>query len=49
MKMEVMGPNCKGIFFCSTVNKADMLGAKYTKNSVSHSKFPFSMKAENEA
>ena len=46
---EVMGPNRKGIFFCSTINEADTLGAKYTKNCVSHSKLPFSMKAENEA
>jgi hypothetical protein len=26
---EVMGPDCKGIFFCSTIDEADTLGAKY--------------------
>ena len=46
---EVIGSNRKGIFFCSTINEADMLGAKYTKSCVSHSKLSFNVKAENEA
>jgi superfamily II DNA helicase RecQ len=46
---EVMGPDRKGIFFCSTVEEADILGVKYTSNCVSHSKLPFGIKAENEA
>jgi hypothetical protein len=46
---EIMGPDRKGIFFCSTIDEADMLGAKFTGNCVLHSKLPFSLKAENEA
>ena len=46
---KVMGPDRKGILFCSTINEADTLAAKYTLGCVSHSKLPFSLKAENEA
>jgi Helicase conserved C-terminal domain len=46
---EIMGPDRKGIFFCSTIEEADILGAKYTSNCVSHSKLPYGIKAENEA
>lgn len=46
---KVIGPNRKGIFFCSTINEADKLGQKYTKNCVSHSKIPTNLKAHNEA
>ena len=45
---KVMGPNRKGIFFCSTIADADILGAKYTGNCVSHSKIGYSNKADNE-
>lgn len=45
---KVMGAGRKGIFFCSTIDEADTLGAKYTTGCVSHSKLPFSEKAHNE-
>jgi hypothetical protein len=46
---KVIGPNRKGIFFCSTIEEANKLGSKYTKNCVSHSKIPGNLKAHNEA
>jgi hypothetical protein len=46
---KVIGPKRKGIFFCSTIDEADKLGSKYTKNCVSHSKIPGNLKAHNEA
>ena len=45
---KVIGPGHKGIFFCSTIDEADTLGAKYTSGCVSHSKLPFSEKVDNE-
>jgi hypothetical protein len=46
---KIMGPNRKGIFFCSTIEEADIIGAKFTGNCISHSKIGFRVKAENEA
>jgi len=45
---EVIGPNQKGIIFCSTIDEADELGAKFTHKCVSHSKLPFEVKAHNQ-
>jgi superfamily II DNA helicase RecQ len=45
---EVIGPDRKGIIFCSTISEADELGIKFTQNCISHSKLSYNVKAENE-
>ena len=45
---EVIGPDRKGIIFCSSISQADELGLKFTHKCVSHSQLPFEVKASNE-
>ena len=46
---KVIGPNRKGIIFCSTIDEAENLGSKVASNCISHSKLPTNIKADNEA
>ena len=45
---EVIGPDRKGIIFCSSINEVEELGDKFTQKCISHSKLLYSVKAENE-
>jgi len=46
---NVIGPQRKGIIFCSTIDEANKLGSKVASNCISHAKLPFNVKADNEA